>query len=158
MNGSIHFSRRSVALALFLGMLAASCASSHVVKLYDGDELESDRVAIVHPAAGIHIPVIGEQPGVRILRVDDIDVDPSEVDSGASIALLPGNHRLSVATTMRIAGKPVSFESAVPLQCRLEAGMEYSLSCRVTPGMTKDQPVIRFELYDASGNFVSAAN
>jgi hypothetical protein len=145
-------------LALCFAALAASCASSHVVKLYDGPELEPDRVAIVHPAAGIHFPMMDERPGVRIVRVDGVELDRADADSGFPIGLLPGNHRLSVATMITIEGKRVSFESAVPLECRLEAGVEYSLSCRVTQGMTKDQPVIRFELDDASGNVVSTTS
>jgi len=150
--------RDFVAFALCLGALCAGCASSRVVKMYDGSDRPDSNVAIVRPAMGIQFMVFGERPGVRILRVDGIDLQPADIESGAAVGILPGDHRLTVATTVTIEGRRVSFEDAIPLECRLEAGMQYSLSCRVTPGPMEDQPVIRFEMEDASGRVVSSTS
>jgi hypothetical protein len=150
--------RHVLTIALCLGALLSSCASSHVVKMYDGSEQPESNVAIVRPAMGVQFIMLDEKPGVRILRVDGVDLQRADIDSGDPIALLPGTHRLSLATTVRIEGKRVSFENAIPLQCRLEAGMEYFLACRMTPGPMADQPVIRFELEDASGKLIASTN
>jgi hypothetical protein len=148
--------RHAFAFALFLGALLSSCASPRVVKMYGGSEQPDSNVAIVRPATEIQFTVFGERPGVRILRVDGVDLQPADIKSGAAVGLLPGNHRLTVATTVTVVGKRVSFEDVIPLQCRLEAGMQYSLSCRVTPGPMEDQPVVRFQLEDAAGTVVSS--
>ena len=150
--------RHVLAFALTLGALFSSCASSRVVKMYDGSDQPDSNVAIVRPAMGMRLIVFGERPGVRILRVDGVDLQRADIDGGAAVVLLPGNHRLTVATTITIEGKRVSFEDAVPLECRLEAGMQYSLSCRVTPGPMEDQPVIRFQMEDSSGRVVSSTS
>jgi len=150
--------RDVLAYAFCLGVLLSSCASSRVVKMYAGSEQSDSHVAIVRPAMGIQFMVFGERPGVRILRVDGVELKPADIEGGAAVGLLPGNHSLTVATTVTIEGRRVSFEDNVPLQCRLEAGMQYSLSCRVTPGPMEDQPVIRFQLEDASGKVVSSTS
>jgi hypothetical protein len=142
-------------LALVVSALAASCASSRVVKMYSGSELDAAHVAIVRPATEYEFGVFGERPGVRILRVDGVGLQRSDVDSHCAVELLPGNHRMTVATTITVEGKRVAFEDSVPLAFRCEAGAEYSVFCQVVPGPTPDQPVVRFWMEDASGRTVS---
>jgi hypothetical protein len=150
--------RHVLAFALCLSALLSACASSRVVKMYGGSEQPASNVAIVRPSMGIQLIVLDERPGVRILRVDGVELERADIDSGAAIGLLPGDHSLTVATTLTIEGRRVSFEDAVPLRCRFEAGAQYSLSCRVTHGPMEDQPVIRFQLEDASGKVVSSTS
>jgi hypothetical protein len=147
-----HFLR-----AACIGVVLAGCASSRTVKMYGGASVAAGSAAVVRPSPNL-ISLIGEGQDVCILEVDGVALNQADIDGRASVEIPPGSHRVTAGAVIVQKGHRITIADAVPLQCMFEAGMEYSVHCRVTPTQNDDRPLLRFWIEDESGQLVSSTD
>ncbi|WP_127997208.1 hypothetical protein [Piscinibacter defluvii] len=145
---------RALALCtVFAAFLVASCKSFPTVKTYEGERQPQQKVALVSPTPGWE-GLAGERQDVYFLKLDGVALTKSDIDNHASLEVLPGVHRLTVAARLRVAGERVLFEDPNPITYNFEAGKHYQVYARLSPGPTPGQAVARFWMEDDSGQVV----
>lgn len=154
----LHAMRFSCLWAFCIVAVLSGCASSHTVQMYGGAHVATGTAAVIRPSYNSfnYLNFLGEGQNACILKVDGVALDQADIDDHAGVEISPGTHRVTAGAVILHKGHHVTIASTVPLQCTFEAGMEYSVHCRVTPTQNDDQPVIRFWIEDESGNLVSS--
>ncbi len=137
--------------------LTSSCATPTKLRLYDGAQLEKEKVALITPTPGYNGIVNGRQD-VYILRVDGRELSPKERDSHAVLEVMPGEHTLAIAAMLQRGSQRVAFDDPKPLQYKFEGGKNYSIFCKMESGATPDQTIVRFWMEDETGKLVSGNN
>jgi hypothetical protein len=134
-------------------LLVASCKTFPTVKTYDGERQSQQKVALVSPSPGWE-GFAGERQDVYLLKLDGVALSKSDVESHATLEILPGEHRLTVAAMLRVNDRRVLFEDPNPITHNFEAGKHYRVYARLSAGPTPNQAVARFWMEDDTGRVV----
>jgi hypothetical protein len=143
--------------AVWVTVLVAGCKTFPTVQTYEGKQLPKQDVALVSPSPGYE-GLLGGRQDVYILKVDGVNLKKVDIDSHASLEILPGEHRLTVSAMLRRDGGRVAFEDPNPITYRFEAGKQYRVYCRLSPGPNQNQAEVRFWMEDDSGKVVAGTN
>lgn len=145
--------RASILCTMFATLLMAGCETFPTVKTYEGDRQPPQKIALVSPTPGWE-GFAGERQDVYILKLNGVALSRSDIDSHATLELVPGVHQLTVAAMLRIGGQRVLFEDPNPMTYDFQAGKHYKVYARLSPSPTASQAVARFWMEDESGRVV----
>lgn len=146
-------SRASILCVISAALLVVACKTFPTVKTYEGERQPQQKVALVSPSPGWE-GLAGERQDVYLLKLDGVALAKSDVDSHATLEILPGEHQLTVAAMLRVNDQRVLFEDPNPIIHKFEAGKHYRVYARLSPGPTPKQAVARFWMEDDSGRVV----